>query len=116
MGRRAGGDGRLWLVVAAAAIAGPAVAQQNNCWTDATPNECPNEGWHVLRFKNGCSGGERTVNVCVKWTSGVSNGVVTRLFGFANGGGVAEIYPGLCDNGAISYNWQYDGSTPDCPK
>jgi hypothetical protein len=72
--------GHAWLAAAAAAlamVASPASAQQN-CWTDATPNECPNGGWHVLQFKNGCTGGEKTVNVCVKWTSGASNGLVAR--------------------------------------
>jgi len=98
-----------------AATAGPALAQQN-CWTDTTSSECPSGGWHVLQFKNGCSGGERTVNVCVKWTSGVSNGLVARFFSFASGGGLAEVHPGLCDNGAISYNWRNDGDAPDCPK
>ena len=81
----------------------------------ATPNECPNGGWHVLQFKNGCTGGEKTVNVCVKWTSGASNGLVARMFSFSNGGGVAELHPGLCENGAISYNWRNDGEVPDCP-
>ena len=57
------------------AVASPALAQQN-CWTDVTPNNCQSGGWHVLQFKNGCSGGEKTINVCLKWTSGVSSGVV----------------------------------------
>ena len=109
--------GHAWLAAAAAAlamVASPASAQQN-CWTDATPNDCPNGGWHVLQFKNGCTGGEKTVNVCVKWTSGASNGLVARMFSFSNGGGVAELHPGLCENGAISYNWRNDGEVPDCP-
>ena len=101
--------------VAAMLMGEPAAAQQT-CWTDVTPSECSSGGWYVLQFKNGCSGGEQTVNVCVKWTSGASNGVVTRLFSFANGGGVAELHPGLCENGAISYNFRYDGSAPDCPQ
>ena len=51
------------------AAASPALAEPN-CWTDVTPNECPNGGWHVLQFKNSCSGGEKTINLCLKWTSG----------------------------------------------
>jgi len=98
------------------AAAAPAAAQQQNCWTDVTPNECPTGGWHVLQFKNGCSGGERTINVCVKWTSGASQGLVARFFSFANGGGTAELHPGLCENGGISYNYLYNGDSPDCPK
>ncbi len=97
-----------------AAAASPAAADPN-CWTDVTPKECPNGGWHVLQFKNGCGGGEKTIAICVRWTSGASMGVVTRFASFANGGGTAEFHPGLCDNGAISYNWQYDGSAPNCP-
>jgi hypothetical protein len=88
---------------------------QENCWIDVTPNECPDGGWHVLKFKNGCSGGEKSVNVCLRWTSGVSSGVVTRFASFANGGGIAEFHPGPCENGAVSYNFRYDGGSPDCP-
>jgi len=103
-----------WAAVAML-MAAPVSAQQS-CWTDVTPNECPSGGWHVLQFKNGCSGGEQTVNVCVKWTSGASSGVVTRLFSFANGGGVAELHPGPCENGGLTYNFRYDGGLPDCPQ
>jgi hypothetical protein len=109
--------GRIRLAAASAlfvAAANPALAE--NCWTDVTPKDCVSGGWHVLQFKNGCGGGEKTINVCLKWTSGVEAGVVTRLAGFANGGGTAELHPGLCDNGVISYNYQYDGSVPDCPQ
>jgi hypothetical protein len=108
---------RLRLAAASAllvAAANPALAQQN-CWTDVTPSNCQSGGWHVLQFKNGCTGGEKTINVCLKWTSGVSAGVVARFASFANGGGTAEVHPGLCDNGALSYNYQYDGGVPDCP-
>lgn len=96
------------------AAASPALADQN-CWTDVTPSNCQSGGWHVLQFKNGCAGGEKTINVCLKWTSGVSVGMIARFASFANGGGMAEIHPGPCDNGALSYNYQYDGGVPDCP-
>jgi hypothetical protein len=115
--RRCLAIGRLGLAAASAwliAAASPASAQQN-CWTDVTPKDCPAGGWHVLQFKNGCGGGEKTINVCLKWTSGVSVGVVTRLVGFANGGGTAELHPGPCENGDISYDSRSDGSAPDCP-
>ena len=115
--RRPLGKSRLSLAAAGAllvAAAGSAFADPN-CWTDVTPNECPNGGWHVLQFKNGCSGGEKSINLCLKWTSGTSSGVVTRFASFANGGGVAEFHPGPCENGGVSYNWRYDGGVPDCP-
>jgi hypothetical protein len=115
--RRPRGKARLRLAAASAlliAAASSALADPN-CWTDATTSDCPSGGWHVLQFKNGCSGGEKTINVCVKWTSGTSNGLVARFFSFANGGAMAEFHPGLCENGGISYNWQYDGSVPNCP-
>ena len=108
---------RLRLAAASAlliAAAGPALADPN-CWTDVTPDACPTGGWHVLQFKNGCGGGEKTINLCLKWTSGTSSGVVTRFASFANGGGIAEFHPGLCENGAVSYNYRYDGGVPDCP-
>ena len=60
--------GRLRLAAASAllvAAASPALADPN-CWTDVTPKECPNGGWHVLQFKNGCGGGEKTINVCAQ--------------------------------------------------
>jgi hypothetical protein len=108
--------GRLWLAASAllVAAASPVLADPN-CWTDVSPNECPDGGWHVLQFKNGCSGGEKSIDVCLRWTSGPSSGVVTRFASFANGGGIAEFHPGPCDNGVISYNYQYDGGSPDCP-
>ena len=109
--------GPLWLAAAGAlalVAASPAVADPN-CWTDVTPNECPNGGWHVLQFKNGCSGGEKSINLCLKWTSGTSSGVVTRFASFANDGAIAEFHPGPCGNGGVSYNWRYDGGVPDCP-
>src|SRR5712691_4716588 len=84
-----------------AADAQQAAAQQ--CWTDATTHGCTSGDWHRLQFRNNCSGGERTVNVCVKWTSGRSSGVVNRLAASAAGGKVAEITPGLCANGNMSY-------------
>ncbi len=115
--RRPLANSRLRLAAASAlllAAASPALADPN-CWTDVTPKECVDGGWHLLQFKNGCGGGEKSINVCVRWTSGVSAGVVMRLGSFANGGGTAELHPGLCDNGVISYNWQYDDSVPDCP-
>ena len=116
--RRPLGIERLRLAAASAllaAAANPALAQQN-CWTDVTPSNCQSGGWHVLQFKNGCSGGEKSIDVCLRWTSGPSSGVVTRFASFANGGGTAEIHPGPCDNGALSYNYKYDGGVPDCPQ
>ena len=115
--RRSLGIERLRLAAASAllvAAANPALADQN-CWTDVTPNECPNGGWHVLQFKNACGGGEKTINLCLKWTSGTSSGVVIRFASFANGGAIAEFHPGPCENGAVSYNFRYDGGVPDCP-
>ena len=115
--RRPLGTQRLRLAAASAllvAAASPTLAEQN-CWTDVTPSNCQSGGWHVLQFKNCCGVGEKTINVCLKWTSGVSAGVVARFASFANGGGTAEVHPGLCDNGALSYNYQYDGGVPNCP-
>jgi hypothetical protein len=115
--RRPLGIGRLRRAAASAlliAAASPTLADPN-CWTDVTPDACPTGGWHVLQFKNGCGGGEKTINLCLKWTSGTSSGVVTRFASFANGGGIAEFHPGLCENGAVSYNYRYDGGVPDCP-
>ena len=97
------------------AAAGQQSAPQQ-CWTDVTTHGgCSSGDWHSLQFRNKCSGPERTVNVCVKWTSGRSSGVVNRLAASAAGGKVAEIKPGLCANGNISYNYRSDGDVPKCP-
>jgi len=112
-------DKRNWRTAIAAgalvaAAASPAWAV--DCWSDATVSGCESGGWHLLQFKNGCEGGTRMINVCVKWTSGPSAGVVNSFANSAEGGGVAEIRPGMCDNGAISYTWRRDGAVPTCPR
>lgn len=102
----------LWMVMAA--LVTPAAAQ--NCWTDVTTHGCTSGNtWHILQFRNNCSGGQRTVNVCVKWTSGSAAGRVNRFGAYANGGQVAEVNPGLCSMGGLRYTYKYDGSVPNCP-
>jgi len=101
------------LVVAAGAAS---AAWADDCWTDVTTHGCAAGGWHQLQFRNDCNGGTRLINVCVKWTSGASAGVVNRLAASAASGGVALIQPGMCDNGDISYTYRVDGSVPGCPK
>lgn len=103
----------LMAALAVTALAGPAAAQ--NCWVDVTTHEaCKPTEYMSLQFKNICGGGQRTINTCVKWTSGPNSGVVNRLGAYASGGQVAVINPGLC-NGSLRYTWRRDGSVPNCP-
>lgn len=105
-----------WTAAAVILAAGVAPAWAENCWTDVTTHGCAAGGWHLLQFRNNCAGGTRLINVCVKWTSGASAGVVNRLANSTAGGGVAQIQPGMCDNGDISYTFRFDGSVPGCPQ
>jgi len=109
---------RIGMALAAAIVvaAGAAPVRADNCWSDVTTHGCVAGGWHLLQFRNNCAGGTRTINVCVKWTSGASAGVVNRLANSAAGGGVAQITPGMCANGDLSYTFRYDGSVPGCPQ
>ena len=106
-----------WAASAVVLMAGAAPAWAQNCWTDVTTHGCANGGWHLLQFRNNCAGEARTMNVCVKWTSGPSAGVINRLASLPiGGGGVAQIQPGMCANGDLAYNWRSSGLVPDCPK
>jgi hypothetical protein len=92
----------------------PSTAQ--NCWADvSTHSGCRPGDAHRLQFRNNCAGGQRTVNVCVLWTTGSSSGQTNRHGAYATGGQVALITPGLCQNGDFRYTWRADGSPPACP-
>lgn len=101
------------LAAVAAVWADPTLAE--NCWSDVTVHGCAAGAWHTLQFRNNCAGGPRTVNVCVRWTSGTGAGQVNRLAGSAAGGQVVRMTPGLCSNGGIQYRYNLDGSVPSCP-
>ena len=104
-------------VIALGAFLAVTAAHAQECWEDVTTNGCEGgEGgadFHQIQLRNTCSGG--TVNVCVKWTSGDSAGVVNRFAGYAGAGEVATITPGMCQNGDLQYTYNTDGSVPDCP-
>ena len=112
--------GRLSVIVSAVVLLGgcigivPSVAAED-CWTDVTVSEpCGPKDWIQLQFKNSCTGGPHSVQVCVRWLTGPNAGVLNRLGSYANGGEVAVVTPGMCV-GKIRYNYNRDGSTPDCP-
>jgi len=87
-----------------------------NCWTDVTVYQpCAPGIFHKLQFKNNCPGGQRYIQVAVKWITGNNAGQITGYGGNAIGGQVAEITPGLCSVGDIRYTYNSDGTTPNNP-
>jgi hypothetical protein len=95
------------------AFAGPALAQE--CWEDTTPAACPVGTAQILKFKNSCPG-TKTVNICLKWTSGTQAGTVKRFKASAPKDKIAEINIGQCNSGQFNYMHNEDGSEPGCPQ
>jgi hypothetical protein len=96
-----------------AALAGAALAQE--CWEDMTPAACPVGTAQILKFKNSCPG-TKTVNVCLKWTSGEQANTVKRFKSSAQKDKIAEINVGQCNSGQFNYTHNEDGSEPGCPQ
>jgi hypothetical protein len=91
-------------------------AKAEDCWSNVSGSSgCRAGDWHRLQFKNNCAGGQRTINICVLWTTGPNAGQRNRYGAYATGGQVAVITPGLCQNGSLRYHWRRDGNPPDCP-
>ena len=104
---------RIPLALLLLAVTGPALAQE--CWEDVTPPACPTTGTtQRLIFKTSCPG-TPTIRVCLKWTSGVHKGVVTRAAASAANDKLAEITVAPCNIGQFNYTHNEDGSELDCP-
>ena len=116
--RRPLGVWRMRLAAASALIvaaASPAVAQQK-CWTDVTPNECPSGGWHVLQFKNSLQrrreDDQRLPQMDVRRIGG-RGGPLSSVSPTA--AGRRRFTPARAKMARSHYNYQYDGSVPNCP-
>ena len=102
-------------VTLATLISASGAAFAQTCWTDVSAASCTGrEGqyFHVLQFKNNCSGGQRSIDVCVRWTGGPNTGV-QYFTGLARGGDIAFVTPGVCKT-RFRYNWNPDGSRTSC--
>jgi hypothetical protein len=97
----------------ALAFTAPALAQE--CWEDMTPAACPVGTAQIIKFKNSCAG-TKTVNICLKWTSGQQAGTVKRFRASATKDKIAEINVGPCNSGQFNYTHNEDGSEPSCPQ
>jgi hypothetical protein len=97
----------------ALAFTTPALAQE--CWEDTTPAACPVGTAQILKFKNSCPG-TRTVNICLKWTSGQQANTVKRFKASAAKDKIAEINVGQCNSGQFNFTHNEDGSEPGCPQ
>lgn len=97
----------------AVAFTTPALAQE--CWEDTTPAACPVGTAQILKFRNSCPG-IKTMNICLKWTSGKQANTVKRFKASAATDRIAEINIGQCNSGQFNVTHNDDGSEPDCPQ